>query len=85
MKLTTGKRINTKPYSGGAVGHRSSAVTVPMKKIITYDIELEDLPKYLTRYTCYPKPTPELFFDSGIARGINPFLAPGEIIDSPVT
>jgi len=32
-----------------------------------------------------PKPIPELFFDSGIARGINPCLAPGEIIDSPVT
>lgn len=29
--------------------------------------------------------TPEMFSDRGIARGINPRLAPGEIIDSPNT
>lgn len=35
--------------------------------------------------TCNDIAIPELFFVSGMARGINPCLAPGDKMDSPIT
>lgn len=42
------QRTVMKPYSGGAVGHRSSAVTLPIKKDVTNSAELENLSRYIT-------------------------------------
>lgn len=80
-------RPNT--YPEGAVGHRRSAVTAPIGKEIFTKLEQLELQvnsrgfvnsKYIQSFSI-----PELFFASGMARGISPSLAPGEIIDSPVT
>jgi len=42
------QRTAIEPYSGGAVGHRSSAVTLPTKKVVTNSSELENFSQYIT-------------------------------------
>ena len=82
-----GEKYYNHVYPGGAVGHLSRAVTVPINKAITQQLQL----KYFSRISnakhmqmqCLS--LPELFFDSGMARGINPCLAPGDKMDSPIT
>jgi hypothetical protein len=73
-------------YPGGAVGHLSSAVTAPINKAIIQQLQR----KYFSgisnaKYICNALAIPELFFASGMARGINPCLAAGDKMDSPIT